>query len=201
MKKLLLILLILLNTMVLNAFSADEQKVIKIGTVNYYHLDTNIQTLYLGYYKEKRKDIISIEYTHLDLDYNNMNKEGNMLNISYVLKLAYENEIKFGPKISYVKYDFNNYVDDYIKVGLYGAYDINNQLRIYGNLVLSDNIINRNSKDLNNIDFGAEFKKDRFTYSLNIETSASFNIHNEKIIDIFSSDEFHKILFSIGYKY
>ena len=200
MKKILL--LIIINIYVLVAQESNTKNtIVNVGTFKYSNLSTNLNTFYLSYMKDYRKDIILLEYRHLDFNNGISDKIGTISTLSYVFKLTYENNIIFGPKISYEKYDFDEYNNDYIKVGLYGEYRLNNKIAIYSNVVINDTILKKNNKDLNNIDIGLKYNKNRFIYNLNLETSASINIHNDKIIDIFSSNEYEKVLFSIGYKY
>ena len=197
MKKILLTILLLLNMVYANK-SYEDEKTLKIGTVKYSNLDNNIKTFYLGLQRERRQDIFLVDYTQLDLRNNNIKKDGNVFNVSYIFKLAYENEIIFGPKFSYIRYDFDNYSDDYVKIGLYSGYNISDNFRLYGNLVLNDTLKKRKEKELNNIDFGIDYKNNDITYSINIETSLSINIHDSRF---FASDEYEKILFSIGFNY
>jgi len=197
MKKILLTILLLLNMVYANK-SYEDEKTLKIGTVKYSNLDNNIKTFYLGLQIERRQDIFLVDYTQLDLRNNNIKKDGNVFNVSYIFKLAYENEIIFGPKFSYIRYDFDNYSDDYVKIGLYSGYNISDNFRLYGNLVLNDTLKKRKEKELNNIDFGIDYKNNDITYSINIETSLSINIHDSRF---FASDEYEKILFSIGFNY
>ena len=197
MKKILLTIIILLNIVYANG-NTIEKKIFKIGTKKYSSLDNNLKTFYLSVQKERRKDLLLVDYTKLDLQDNRIPKDGNIFNISYVFKLAYENELIFGPKISYVIYDFDNYKDDYIKTGVYISYDIDNNFRLYSDIVLNDTIKKRKERNLNNINFGFDYSNKNIVYSINIETSASINFNDTRL---HSSDEYDNILFSLGFKY
>ena len=200
MKKTLLIILFSIYTLAAQENNIDNH-IIKLGILKYTSLSSNLKTGYLGYERQRRKDIFTLEYTHLDLQNKKIKKDGKMFKLSYIFKLAYENNIEFGPKFSYIKYNFDSYNDDFINLGLYGLYDIDNKYKIYANYIIDNSIKKSGNKELNNINFGIKYNNNKFVYDLNIQTSASINIHNKYIVELFSANEYEKILFSIGYKY
>ena len=238
MKKLLLYIFIMINinltlnanivnTRINSSFTTGSENVVELGKFkNLKHLDKiyddrikkdREQDLdYLYFNKEAEKSIIEVEYKYLNDD-NITNK--NYFKVAYVFKLAYEEDIVFGPKF----YLINNSKDSILLIGLYGSYIINDNLKLYMNYLTKDSVLNKKDKYILNSTLDVRLKTDidisnnfKFysNFLLNFKSKSNDN-SNKDSIDIdwgakYKYDDFEYTLgfltdeairISVGYKY
>ena len=150
-KKIILTLFILLSTIDLQAdfdkISYNENT-IELGLYKDLEKAKNKDEItYFQFNKNRRKDIIELQF------FNDNSREvstdelyfdnSSLFQLSYVLKLVYEEDIDIGPKIYYIRIN-----DDDLKIiGIYSSFVLNEYFKLYVNY-LSDYLITNKEEEL-----------------------------------------------------